>query len=148
MILFGIATYIVVCFLGYNLKVMKDFLMLAVNLVKDLFMQNMPAIKEFVRQAFTDIVNIWRNNLQPALQAVGDFIQNVLAPAFKFVFDKVIAPVVKTAFTGIKNLWNDTLKPALQGILDFVTGVFTGNWQKAWDGVTSIFKGIYYSRSS
>lgn len=30
MILFGIATYIVVCFLGYNLKVMKDFLMLAV----------------------------------------------------------------------------------------------------------------------
>jgi len=30
MILFGIATYIVVCILGYNLKVMKDFLMLAV----------------------------------------------------------------------------------------------------------------------
>jgi len=30
MILFGIATYIVVCVLGYNLKVMKDFLMLAV----------------------------------------------------------------------------------------------------------------------
>lgn len=30
MILFGIATYIVVCFLGYNLKVMKDFLLLAV----------------------------------------------------------------------------------------------------------------------
>jgi len=30
MILFGIATYIVVCSLGYNLKVMKDFLMLAV----------------------------------------------------------------------------------------------------------------------
>ncbi len=30
MILFGIATYIVVCFLGFNLKEMKDFLMLAV----------------------------------------------------------------------------------------------------------------------
>jgi len=30
MILFGIATYIVVCMLGYNLKEMKDFLMLAV----------------------------------------------------------------------------------------------------------------------
>ena len=30
MILFGIATYIVVCVLGFNLKVMKDFLMLAV----------------------------------------------------------------------------------------------------------------------
>ncbi|MBQ4264707.1 MAG: MFS transporter [Clostridia bacterium] len=30
MILFGISTYIVVCFLGFNLKEMKDFLMLAV----------------------------------------------------------------------------------------------------------------------
>lgn len=30
MILFGIATYIVVCFLGYKLRVMKDFLILAV----------------------------------------------------------------------------------------------------------------------
>ena len=30
MILFGIATYIVVCILGYNLKEMKDFLLLAV----------------------------------------------------------------------------------------------------------------------
>lgn len=30
LILFGIATYIVVCMLGYNLKEMKDFLMLAV----------------------------------------------------------------------------------------------------------------------
>lgn len=119
-----------------------DFIMQAVNLVKDLFMQHMPAIKEFVRQAFTDIVNIWRNNLQPALKAVGDFISNVLAPAFKFVFNKVIAPVVETVFSGIKKLWNGTLKPVLQGILDFVTGVFTGNWKKAWDGVVSVFKGI------
>ena len=119
-----------------------DFIMLAVDLVKDLFMRHMPAIKEFVRQAFTDIVSIWQNNLQPALKAIGDFISNVLAPAFKFVFNNVIAPVVETVFTGIKKLWNGTLKPVLQGILDFVTGVFTGNWQKAWDAVGSIFKGI------
>ena len=119
-----------------------DFIMQAVDLVKDLFMRNFPAIKEFVRQAFTDIVNIWRNNLQPALKAVGDFISNVLAPAFKFVFNNVIAPVVETVFSGIKKLWNGTLKPVLQSILDFVTGVFTGNWEKAWEAVKNIFKGI------
>ena len=120
-----------------------DFIMLAVNLVKDLFVQNMPAIKEFVRQAFTDIQNIWQKNLQPALTAIGNFIKNVLAPAFKFVFEQVIAPVVKVAFEGIKNLWDGTLKPALQGVLDFITGVFTGNWRKAWEGVKSVLTGIF-----
>ena len=119
-----------------------DFIMLAVNLAKDLFMQNLPAIKEFVRQAFTDIVGIWENNLQPALEAIGAFISDVLAPAFEFVFNNVIAPVVETVFSGIKKMWDGTLKPVLQGILDFVTGVFTGNWKKAWDGVVSVFKGI------
>ena len=120
-----------------------DFIMLAVNLVKNLFMENMPAIQAFVRQAFDDIKNLWENNLQPALRAIGDFIENVLAPAFKFVFEKVISPVVKVAFEGIKKMWNGTLKPALQGILDFITGVFTGNWRKAWDGVKNILTGIF-----
>ncbi len=120
-----------------------NFIMQAVNLVKDLFMQNMPAIKEFVRSAFADIQSIWQNNLQPALQAIGNFIQNVLAPAFQVVFNNIIAPVVKTAFGAIKDLWNNSLKPIFQGILNFITGVFTGNWRKAWDGIKSIFSGIW-----
>ena len=32
---------------------------------------------------------------------------------------------------------------ALGGVLDFVTGVFTGNWEKAWNGVKEIFKGVF-----
>lgn len=31
------------------------------------------------------------------------------------------------------------------GIIDFITGVFTGDWEKAWDGVKKIFKGIWNS---
>ena len=29
----------------------------------------------------------------------------------------------------------------LSGIITFITGVFTGDWKKAWDGITQIFKG-------
>lgn len=29
----------------------------------------------------------------------------------------------------------------LSGIIKFITGVFTGDWKKAWDGITQIFKG-------
>jgi phage-related protein len=120
-----------------------NYIKQAVNLVAGLFKQHMPAIKEFVRQAFTDIRNIWQNNLQPALQAIGNFINNVLAPAFKFVFENVIAPVVGNAFNSIKQLWNGSLKPVLQGILDFITGVFTLNFQKAFSGLVSVIGGIW-----
>lgn len=114
-----------------------------VGLVAGLFQKNMPAIKEFVRQAFSDIQRIWENNLKPALTAVGNFINNVLAPAFKFVFNSVIAPVVSAAFKGIKDLWNKTLKPVFSGILDFITGIFTLNFKKAFSGLVSAIGGIW-----
>lgn len=117
-----------------------------IGVVAAYFQEKMPAIKEFVRRAFTDIQNIWNNNLKPALQAVGDFINNVLAPAFKFVFEHVVLPVVDAAFNGIGNLWKNTLKPLLEGMLDFITGVFTGNFSQAWQGlinaVSAVWNGI------
>lgn len=35
------------------------------------------------------------------------------------------------------------LKDIFGGLIDFITGVFTGDWEKAWDGVKRIFKGIW-----
>lgn len=115
----------------------------AVQLVADYFKEKMPEIKQFAQDCFIDIQNLWTNNLQPALKAIGDFIQNVLAPAFEFVFEYVIAPVVDNAFNTIKQLWNNTLKPILQGILDFITGVFTLNFEKAFSGLVSAVKGVF-----
>ena len=120
-----------------------DFIAQAVNLVAGYFGERMPQIQEFVRTAFMDIRQLWTNHLQPALQAIGDFIQNILAPAFKFVFDMVITPVVDSAFKAIKQLWTGTLKPVFQGILDFITGVFTLNFQKAFSGLVTAVKGIW-----
>ena len=37
----------------------------------------------------------------------------------------------------------DSLKTMFGGLVDFIVGVFTGNWQKAWQGVQNIFKGIF-----
>lgn len=34
---------------------------------------------------------------------------------------------------------------ALGGIIDFITGVFTGNWSQAWNGIKSIFAGVFQS---
>ena len=127
-------------------KPVWDLIMQVVGQVYGLFQQHMPAIKAFVSQAFNDIKQIWEQNLKPALDAVGNFIKNVLAPAFKFVFDTVIAPVVEAAFSGIVDLWNNSLKPGLQSILDFVTKVFSGDFSGAFsslvDAVGSIWQGL------
>lgn len=37
----------------------------------------------------------------------------------------------------------DNAKTAFNGMTDFVSGVFTGNWEKAWNGVMTAFSGIF-----
>lgn len=120
-----------------------NFIKQAVQLVADYFKERMPQIQEFVRTAFTDIQNLWNNNLKPALEAVGDFIENVLAPTFKWVFENVITPVADAAFKGIGELWNNSLKPILEGMIDFVKNVFSGNFGAAWQNVLDVFSGIW-----
>lgn len=120
-----------------------DLIQQVVGVVAGYFRQKMPEIQKFVKTAFTDIKNLWQNHLQPALKAISDFINNVLAPVFKFVFNHVIAPAVDTAFNTIKQLWNGTLKPVLQGILDFITGIFTLDFKKAFSGLVTAIGGIW-----
>lgn len=120
-----------------------EFIMQMVGLVADYFEERMPQIQEFVKTCFKDIQNLWNNNLKPALKAVGDFISNVLAPAFKWVFEQVITPVVDAAFTGIGLLWSGSLKPILESIIDFVKNVFSGNFAAAWQNVVDAVKGVW-----
>lgn len=124
-------------------KPVWDFIMQAVDLVAGYFRERMPQIKEFVNTAFGDIIQLWQNHLLPAFRAIGDFINNVLAPAFKWAFEVIIAPVVDNAFKTIGDLWHNTLKPIFAGICDFITGVFTLDFKKAWEGLVQIVDGIW-----
>ena len=124
-------------------KPIFDFIVLVVGTVADFFAERMPAIIGFFYQMVTDITTFWNENLKPCFDAIGQFINNVLAPAFKLVFNHIIAPAVDSAFKLISNLWNSFLKPVLVGITDFLTGVFSGNFTKAFSGIVSTVKGIF-----
>lgn len=72
------------------------------------------------------LVGIWNTCLKPVVNWLGnEFIQ-----AFRNV-GNYIKPIL------------DSLKTMFGGLIDFIVGVFTGNWQKAWQGVQNIFKGIF-----
>ena len=97
---------------------------------------------EFISTLFTDIKNMWDTHLKPCFEAIGTFITETLVPAFQWAFDTIIKPLVDNVFSGIIELWDVSLKPILQGICDFITGVFQGDWEKAFNGISSIVSGV------
>lgn len=68
------------------------------------------------------------------------FIKDIFVAGFQFV-----AGFVMNVFDGIiQNFVNfyDAGKRIFTGFIDFFTGVFTGNWKKAWQGLSNIAGGI------
>lgn len=101
------------------------------------------------------------SSLAPVFSQINGKVQGLMG---KFrSFWAVVSPIV----TGIANLFGgiltaeigrtiafvvsgidvilgavDSLTVVLGGLIDFITGIFTGNWEKAWNGVSTIFTGI------
>lgn len=123
-------------------KPVWDMISYAISGVQDMFADNMPKIMKFCQDAFSGIQDTWENHLKPMFEAVSGYLNNTLKPAFEFVFDVIIRPLIENVFGFIKNLWHDTLKPVFDGICDFLTGTFSGDWEKAFQGILNIVKGI------
>ena len=124
-------------------KPVWDAVMNAIKQVWGVFQEYMPAIQRIVDEVFGMIQSLWESVLKPALDAIGGFLQNVLLPIWNTVFTYGILPVVETVFDTIISLWDNSLKPIFQGIIDFLGGVFTGDWERIWNGLSSIFGGVW-----
>lgn len=106
---------------------------------------------------------IWTDSLAPLLEKIASFFSkvtelilllwnNILATIVNFIIT-VLAPVVVNAVNMIGQIFevvfgaiSDILGgflDALGGVIDFILGVFTGDWERAWQGICDIFKGIW-----
>lgn len=68
-------------------------------------------------------------------------ISEVAVEVFNFM-----AGYMSNIFGGIiQNFQNffDAGKRIFTGFIDFITGIFTGDWERAWNGVVNIFGGIF-----
>lgn len=94
----------------------------AVNEVFDWLMEHMPEI-------------------EAAIDAVFAFVSSAIDEIIPVI--EALMPVVEALFDGIGYAWDNYLKPIFNGIIDFLNGAFTGNWEKAFQGLADIVKGIF-----
>lgn len=119
-------------------------------------------IKPVIDMIAVNFTAMWNEHIQPALNGVVTFFGK-FAELFGVVWEQYLAPFISwlvetfapVIATMIENVWNKVelvvtfisdqikaLTDILQGICDFLTGVFTGDWDRAWQGLKDIVSGF------
>ena len=104
---------------------------------KGVFTGDMKLAVEGIKQIWEGMKQTWNaivNSIRDAWKAFIDWLRTSNIPFIAQFFNR-IGILMSNLYASIKQI--------LSGIVKFVSGVFTGNWTKAWEGVTEIFKGIW-----
>lgn len=106
-----------------------------------------PVVKflgECLKKIIDGLNEIWQA-WKPTIEKIGEILivilNNCLKPVINWLGNEFIQ-----AFRNVGNYIKpilESLKIMFGGLIDFIVGVFTGNWQKAWQGVQNIFRGIF-----
>lgn len=98
---------------------------------------------DLMKTAFTKLSDLFTEK--------GDKINNILTAVgrvFELLWTMAVKPTIQFIMGHISTMVDYIFRIAgrvidiLDGIVEFIAGVFTGDWERAWDGITSIFKGI------
>lgn len=104
-----------------------------------------PFIDNFL-YAFGQIMDflklLWDTILVPLFDWIAANILPVLVPTFQTLADWFVQ-----AWTVVFDVLGAVLK-ILGGIIEYLVGVFTGDWEKTWNGTVQFFKGIWELASS
>lgn len=103
---------------------------------KGVFTGDMKLAVEGIKQIWEGMKQTWNaivNSIKDAWNMFITWLQSkspLLASIFQ-TYGKFVSDVYKN------------IKDILKGVIDFIVGVFTGDWTKAWQSVTEIFRGIW-----
>lgn len=92
-----------------------------------------------------DDICSWTRNLADNISAIWnnitEFFKNLFSTDWTETFG-LIGNLLNGVYANIENFIN-AFKEIFKGIITFIKGVFTGDWKMAWEGVKSIFKGVF-----
>lgn len=119
--------------------------------------------KPIIDKITTTIQDVWQNSLEPVYKKLVDAVMEIgecllqlyndfIAPIIDWIVTNIV-PHVKKAIDNIIDYVGALLKTVgeviggvidvIKGVVQFITGVFTGDWEKAWEGIKNIFSGIW-----
>lgn len=103
---------------------------------KGVFSGDMEMTAEGLKQIWDGLKNTWDAIIDSIRDAWNMFIEWLRGKNLE------LAAIFETYGKLVSDLYN-SVKQILGGIITFISGVFTGDWDKAWEGVKQIFKGIW-----
>lgn len=129
--------------LGQVLVALLPVLAQVVNVIAQLVGQLLPPLMPM----FTQLAGVVAEVLLAVLPLIEPLMQLVEAifPILSLVIAALI-PVIGGVVDAIGTILIpivETLVTILGGVIEFLTGVFTGDWEKAWGGIVTIFEGIW-----
>ena len=115
-------------------------------------------IKPVFEQISKTISKVWNEHLKPlweklkpgitsiweTVKTVWDAIANLIGGIIQFL-SPIISAILELV-SGAVDTWGDMIGSfidVLGGIIDFIAGVFTGDWERVWNGLKEIFTGIW-----
>ena len=104
---------------------------------------------------------LWESHIQPAINSLLEFIGKIcnavgvlweqwLSPLISWLINTimpVLGPIINWIVEQVMNLVGlisgciDAISQVLSGLIDFIVGIFTGDWYKAWSGISEMFSG-------
>ena len=102
----------------------------------------LPPLIEVLNAVLEPIMSLIDALLPPLTELLNGLVPifNALIPVIEMlasVFGDILGAAIEMISPILENLMS-----ILGGVIDFITGIFTGNWEQAWNGIVSIFKGI------
>ncbi|HHX59370.1 MAG TPA: hypothetical protein GX707_01330, partial [Epulopiscium sp.] len=129
----------------------KWFLYLWNDLIKPVWDKMLTWLKKLWNDTFKDVVKeigdtvgkigefiklLWDKVFQPLIDLIVKTLVPKIRNNFQFILD-----IIGTVLTGAGDMFGAFMK-ILGGFIEFLTGVFSGDWEKAWQGMSDIFGGI------
>lgn len=106
------------------------------NTLSELWNEHLKPLWEKLKPGIT---SIWET-----IKTVWDAIANLIGGIIQFL-SPIISAILELV-SGAIDTWGDmvgSFVDVLGGIIDFIAGVFTGDWERAWNGLKEIFTGIW-----
>ena len=116
-------------------------------------------LKPMIKEVWAKLKELWEEHLKPLIDQIKE-ASGGLVDKLKELWDTVLVPligvitkVVGVLLTFILGVLEGILGTVidvvgdivdqLSGWIEFIEGVFTGDWEKAWNGVKKIFKATF-----